>query len=254
VAAREADLGSTVAVARLQKLRQLLNETIETKDLQQPLTLKEALGLIQEKVNEKYKEVDALPILVDDEAFKEANPDAPDIYDTQVKCPPYPRHMSVVTALRVALSKVPTRNATFLLRGGFVEVTTTQEASLNRLLRRKVLVSFERHPLTQVVEALSALTGVSVVLDGRAAEKLKTPITLSLTNDVTLEAALRLVADMADLKLVVLHDVAYITTPANAHVLRKEQREAAEEARRNPAREQTPPAGKESPRTTGKKD
>src|SRR5262249_3304583 len=93
-----------------QRIGKLLDETIDMKDFQQPMTLKEALGLMQDKLNVKYKDEDTLPILVDDQAFKEENPDAPDIYDTQVKFPPFPRRMSVAPELRLTLRKLPTNN------------------------------------------------------------------------------------------------------------------------------------------------
>jgi tetratricopeptide (TPR) repeat protein len=117
-----------------QRVEKLLEETIDMKDFQAPMTLKEALGLIQDKLNAKYKEDDILPILIDAEAFKEENPDAPDVYDTQVKFPPFPRKMSVAIALRIALSKVPTNNATYLIRRNMIEVTTIERQTKERVL------------------------------------------------------------------------------------------------------------------------
>ncbi len=118
-----------------QRIEKLLDETIDMKDFQAPMTLKEALSLIQDKLTAKYKDEDALPILVDSEAFKEENGDAPDIYDTQVKFPPFPRRMSIATALRLALSKVATNNATYLIRRNFIEVTTVERQTRERVLR-----------------------------------------------------------------------------------------------------------------------
>src|SRR5262245_54639336 len=60
----------TVAGARLRQILASLNDTIDMKDFQAPLTLKEALALIQDKLNTKYKGDDVLPILVNLEAFK----------------------------------------------------------------------------------------------------------------------------------------------------------------------------------------
>jgi tetratricopeptide (TPR) repeat protein len=117
-----------------QRIHKLLEETIDMKDFQAPMTLGEALSLIQDKVNAKHKEEDALPILIDAEAFKEENPDAPDVYDTQVKFPKFPRKMSIATALRIALSKVPTNNATYLIRRNMIEVTTIERQTKERVL------------------------------------------------------------------------------------------------------------------------
>jgi len=115
-----------------QKISRLLEEPIEMKDFQLPMTLKEALGLFYEKMAAKGLE---LPILVDTEAFKDGNNDAPDIYDTPVKFPPFPRRMSLATALRMALSKIPTGNATYLIRRNFIEITTIERQTSERTLR-----------------------------------------------------------------------------------------------------------------------
>jgi hypothetical protein len=235
-------------VVKLRNMRALLHEFIDMKDFQAPMTLKEALGLIQDKLNAKFKEDDIFPILIDAEAFKAEDPDAPDVYDTQVKFPPFPRRMSVATALRLVLSRIQSPKAAFLLRNGFVEVTTAKEASLKRLLRQKVMTNFERFPLAEAIEELSAQTGVSVILDPRLGDKLKKPITAALNNDVPLEGVLRLLADMAEVKLFLGDDVIYITSPANAETLEKERKvrlkerwwEEDEKARRS--KEATPPS------------
>jgi hypothetical protein len=217
--------------AKLRSLRTALNDTMEMRDFQAPMTLKEALQLIQDKLIARYKDEDVLPILVDAAAFKADDEDSGDIYDAQVKFPPYPRRMTVGMALRVILSQVPTRTATFILRNGVVEITTEKEASLKRLLRQKVLASFDKRPCLDAIADLSALSGVSVVVDGRVRDKAKTPVTAAFNNDATVEGALHLLADMADLKLVVAGDTVYVTSAANAEALRKD-REAAREERR----------------------
>src|SRR5262249_41386313 len=117
-----------------QRIQKLLEESIDMKDFQAPMSLKEALGLIQDKLNARYKEEDVLPILIDAEAFKDDNQEAPDVYETPVKFPPFPRKMSIATALRIALSKVATGNATYMIRGNFIEVTTVERQTRERVL------------------------------------------------------------------------------------------------------------------------
>ncbi len=109
----------------------MLTETIKTSDIPQTATLKDVLGLFIERMAEKGKE---LPILIDTNAFKEDAADAPDPYDTTVKFPPYPKTMSLATALRFALSQIPSNNATYLIRRNYIEVTTN-----DRMVREKVL-------------------------------------------------------------------------------------------------------------------
>jgi hypothetical protein len=228
--AASAHAADTKAGLMAQRIRKLLDETMDMKDFQQPMTLKEALGLIQDKINDKYKDDDILPILVDAEAFREEEGDnVVDVYNTQVKFPPFPRRMKIMTALRVVLRQIPTRNATFVVRNGFVEVTTVKRANPRRLLREKVLATLTRTPLDEAVEELSAPLGVTVLLDPRLQGTLKTPVTAAFNNDTTLEGALRLLADMAGARLFVSEDGAYITTPANAEQLQKERRARLEE-------------------------
>jgi tetratricopeptide (TPR) repeat protein len=114
------------------KIARLMDMVIDMKDFQAPMTLKEVLGLLYDKLNADGRE---LPIIVDADAFKEANPDAPDVYETQVKFPPVPRKMSIKTALRLALAKVPTDNATYLIRRDYLEITTVDRQTAEKALR-----------------------------------------------------------------------------------------------------------------------
>src|SRR5262249_3749510 len=110
----------------------LLSEEIETKPFQTQMTLKEFLGMLYETLSAKGKE---LPILIDTNAFKEADPDAEDIYDTQIQFEKFPQKLTIATALRMALSKVKTNNATYLIRRNFIEVTTNDRMVKDRVLR-----------------------------------------------------------------------------------------------------------------------
>jgi hypothetical protein len=254
--AAQADGGSTPR-AKLHHLRQMLNETIDMKYFQAPMSLKEALGLIQDKLNARYNLEDAMPVLVDARAFI-GSPKDPDIYESPVKFPPFPRQMSVAAALKVALSQVPSRNATFLLRNGFVEITTLKEASRERLLEQKVFANFERRFLREALQDLAALTGVSVTADVRLSDELNTQVTASFNNDITLEAALRLLANMADLKLVLADGGVYITSAENAQAMEKEARarrepRQAEQARPEAGFAPAPGGGAKAPGPSGKK-
>ncbi|HYT91815.1 MAG TPA: hypothetical protein VEL76_24080, partial [Gemmataceae bacterium] len=227
--------------AKIRELQALLNEIIDMKDFRAPMTLKEALGLLQDKLNAKFQGDDVLPILVDEAAFKAVDPDAPDVYDTEVRLPPFPRRMSVATALRFALAKIPTKNATYLLRQGMIEVTTLQAASPKQLLRQRVTANFKQFPLHDAIEVLAEQTGLNVVLDQRVGDKLKTPVSATFGNGITLEGALRLLTDMTDLKLYITDGYVYVTTPANAKQLHKERRDAEDEAHRDRLRKAPPP-------------
>jgi tetratricopeptide (TPR) repeat protein len=113
-------------------VERLLEEQIDMKDFQAPMNLKEALGLFMEKFAAKGKD---LPILVDTEAFKEEAPDAPSIYDTNIQFPAYPKKMQLSTALRLALSKVNPPIATYLIRRNYIEITTIDRQTREKVLR-----------------------------------------------------------------------------------------------------------------------
>src|SRR5262245_50602329 len=59
------------------ELARRLQTTIDMRDFQQPMSLKECFALVMEKMHGRFGE-DGLPILVDPEAFKQEDPDAPD--------------------------------------------------------------------------------------------------------------------------------------------------------------------------------
>jgi hypothetical protein len=104
---------------------------LETKFFQAPMTLKEALGLIQEKLHGKYKQGDGLPILIDTETFKEENPDCPDIFDTNVRFPSFmPKQLSVYNTIRKALYEVSLGEPTRIVRNGAVEVVARGEPAV----------------------------------------------------------------------------------------------------------------------------
>ena len=120
-------------------LSKLLDKSIDMKQLIEasPMTLKEALGVIVEKVKIDFGK--ELPILIDTEAFKEENPDAFTdanvLYETKVSFPPFPTRMALTTAIRFVLSKIETKNATYLIRRNFVEVTTVTRQTSEKTLR-----------------------------------------------------------------------------------------------------------------------
>ena len=113
--------------AQAGKVSHLLTEVIEIKHLQPPnMTLKDCLGLLAEMFAAKGKEV---PILVDADAFQLENPNTPDIYDTQVSFPRYPKQMTLASALQIALQKLPDKNGAYLIQPGRILITTVQQAT-----------------------------------------------------------------------------------------------------------------------------
>ncbi|MCE9566174.1 MAG: sigma-70 family RNA polymerase sigma factor [Planctomycetes bacterium] len=79
-----------------------------------------------------------------------------------------------------------------------------------------VNLTADRKPLADVLADLRKQTGANIILDPRC-EALEKKATLSITlSDVRLYDALRVIADMADLKMVYAGNIYYVTTAANA--------------------------------------
>jgi hypothetical protein len=75
-----------------------------------------------------------------------------------------------------------------------------------------VSVTAENKPLTEILSELRAQTGANIVLDPRCqAQAEKVELSISL-NDVRLYDALKVIADMAELKLVYAGNIYYVTT------------------------------------------
>jgi len=206
----------------IRELATLLAETLDTKPFQKEQTLKEALEKLQTIYRDKDKE---LPIQINRNAFKEENPDAADLDDTPVKLPAFPRRMSGSQLLRALLAQAPTNNAAYLLNLGHVMITTEENASLPNLLGRLIEVSFTRRPLELALKDLYDQTGVAVILDARAGNRAKTPVTAKFTGEVTLGSALVLVSELAGLKLVIANEAILITTPAIADQIMREMKD-----------------------------
>jgi hypothetical protein len=189
----------------------LLAEVIDTKDFQQPMALREALGLLTEKFAARGKE---FPVLVDDAAFRQMDAQ---ITDMQVQLPPYPRRMSVDQLLTTLLSGHA--DATYFIRLGVVVITTQECASLGHLRKQSIHVVFDKRPLGEALGDLSDQTGVTITIDPRAGEQKKKDVSVAFRN-IALEDAVTILANMHDLEAVFLDSSIYITTTENALSLR----------------------------------
>jgi hypothetical protein len=135
-----------------------------------------------------------------------------------------PRRLPAVALLRILVAQMDDVETTFLIRNGVVEILPAKLAAPTFLLQCKVTGAFERTNLEEVLQALSYQTGATLVLDPRAGELARTHITATFRNDVTLEAALRMVTEMSNLKLVMMPGGLFVTTPSHAIMLHKEGR------------------------------
>ncbi len=165
------------------------------------------------------------PLLVNGNAFKEEHPEGPNPFDTLISLAPLKR-ISRANVLKLVLGQFEPANATYLIRPTYVEVTTYENAQPQR---QSVSASFVNKPLADALDELANMTGVSIILDARAPNRL-TPITAKFREEISLVNAVSILADMTDLKLIIVNNVLYVTAKSNKTKfpdapLRKEKRD-----------------------------
>lgn len=146
--------------------------------------------------------------------------------------------------LRTILRRVPAPSgATYYVRGDHIEITTgtfqSQAIWGNYGGPHLPLVNIvlDKSPLEDAVRELSDLTDFNIVIDTRAGERTKTPVSARFLN-TPLDTALRLLTDMTDLRAVHIDNVLYVTTKENAAAL--EARLEKEKTPTNPLDDQAP--------------
>src|SRR5262245_28281931 len=86
-----------------------LQTPLSTEAFQEKMTLRDGLRLLSEELQRRRGR--ELPIGVNQQAFKDENPEAGDIHETEVQLKPHPRLRSVAQILRGLLGQVQTGNA-----------------------------------------------------------------------------------------------------------------------------------------------
>ena len=96
-----------------------------------------------------------------------------------------------------------------------------------------VHATFEQKPLAEALREMAEQTEYNIVLDNRAGEKAKAEVSARFVN-TPLDTAVNFVADMVDLRTILLDNVIYVTTRENAALmesrLKKDPNDAAESA------------------------
>ena len=104
----------------------------------------------------------------------------------------------------------------------YILITTYAATSPERKLQEKVRGVFEKQPLQVALRELSEMAGTSIIVDNRATEKAKSVVSATFLNDIDLAGALRVLTEMADLKVIVLDGAIFVTTAEHVTLLRKE--------------------------------
>jgi hypothetical protein len=89
-------------------------------------------------------------------------------------------------------------------------------ASPERLLGYPILAKSHKRPLEDVLDDLADLSGATILIDARAGDKARTPVTAHFHNTIGLQDAVRLLAEMADTQADVREGVLFVTTKTKA--------------------------------------
>jgi hypothetical protein len=200
------------------------------KNLNEPIKYELAVDTTLDKALNELLTRNGIRWSVNDAAF---GPDNKDI----VKKTPVEKidpidGVTSATVLKRLLAKIPNDSGktapTYVLRPGHVEITTRDALArefypgrLDSRLPPLVYAVFKQTPLSEALVELAHRSETIVILDPKPASAAQTKVTAELLG-APIDTAFQVVADMADLKLVRLENVYYVTSRENAEILHKD--------------------------------
>jgi RNA polymerase sigma factor (sigma-70 family) len=225
------------AVTRLKNWREQLTKPLNFEGIEDPrLTLQDAL----DKLGHRFK----INFEINDKAFElDQLKDVGRTPIGETKPIPPMRNTTLATLLRLILARVPTPSgAVYILRPDSVEITTTRALLLELGIARDkpagvdpdspeglfgppeiplVWDVFEETPISKALMRVTERTSFSVIVDASFKDRVKDNVTAQF-NNVPVDTAVRLLANMANLSMVQVDNVFYLTTPEKAKLLRNE--------------------------------
>jgi hypothetical protein len=118
----------------------------------------------------------------------------------------------------VLKSMLSTQNLSYAIIGDTVLIST-DEVAMFRQMRQRVNVDFEKVEFASAMKHLARETATNLMLDSRVAKDAKAEVSLQM-EDVPLETAVRLMAEMIGLKPVRVGNVLFVTSKASANEMR----------------------------------
>jgi len=127
------------------------------------------------------------------------------------------KDVKVRSGLRTMLGQF---NLTYVVVGESI-IVTTEEVAIYKQLKQRVNVEYDVVPLNDALKHLAKAHGINIVIDPKTAKNkvAETPVTL-FVEDVPIEAAIRLMCEMAALKPTRMGNVIYVTTEDRADKLK----------------------------------
>ncbi|MBX9677847.1 MAG: hypothetical protein K2X38_03710 [Gemmataceae bacterium] len=101
-------------------------------------------------------------------------------------------------------------------------LVTTEDFGIQRQMRQRTVVDVKDAPLHKALRDLAKQTGVNLVIDPRVMKQAQANVTLEV-EDATIETAMRLLAELGDLKAVRMGNVLFVTNDARAEKIRREE-------------------------------
>jgi hypothetical protein len=215
------------AVTRLKNWREQLTKPLNFDGIDDPsVTLQYALDKLGDRFHINFE--------INEGAFGLDN--LKDVGRTPIaegKPIPPMRNTSLATLLRIILARVPSPSgAVYILRPDSVEITTTTALYPELGIARNIVSAappviplvwdvFEETQISRALMRVTEQTPFSVIVDSSVKDRVKLNVTAQF-NNVPVDTAVRLLANMADLSMVKLDNVFYLTTPEKAKRLREE--------------------------------
>jgi hypothetical protein len=147
------------------------------------------------------------------------------IEDQTVALPKMPA-ISAESALSLLLSQV---NGSFRIRDGYIEITTLRQLGIFDVVNPDpapfplVRLSLQSQAFEDALTDLAELSGVNIVLDRpHAGNRARKRVTTTLEN-VRVDTAVSLLADLAGLKTVLDGNVLYVTSVRKARAIEAEE-------------------------------
>jgi hypothetical protein len=184
------------------KIRKELDQTINLDINEQPLNL--ALNQIREHTK--------LNFFIDKFTMAQMGID-PEQTPVTVKL----KDVKVRSALRTILTPY---NLSYAILGDTVLITS-DDVAMFRQMRQRVNIDFDKVEFGAALKQLAGETATNLLVDKRVEKEAKETVTLQM-EDVPLETAVRLMAEMIGLKPVRVGNTLFVTTKATANEMRSD--------------------------------
>jgi len=109
-------------------------------------------------------------------------------------------------------------NLSYAIVGEAIHITS-EDMAMFKQMKQRVSVDLDREQMGKALARLAKETATNLLVDTRVLKDSQTPVTLQL-DDVPLETAVRLMAEMAGLKPVRVGNVLFVTSKANANEMK----------------------------------